>query len=81
MYLSLGVAEDDSLGDCEGVVEVTQGVKLPLLSLHRHEELLDSFQRQLVTVDIQQSVRQASDVTNLLRTTKVHVQVIKKKKK
>ena len=48
-YLTLGVAEDDGLGDGERVVEVTQRVKLPLLALHRHEELLDSLQRQLVT--------------------------------
>ena len=48
--LPLGVAEDDSLSDGEGVIEVTQGVKLPLLSLHGHKELLDALQCQLITV-------------------------------
>ena len=47
--LPLGVAEDDSLCDGEGVVEVTERVKLPLLLLHRHKELLDALQSQLIT--------------------------------
>ena len=50
LYLSLGVTEDDSLGDCERVVEITQGVKLPFFPLHSHEKLLDSFEGQLITV-------------------------------
>ena len=37
--LLLGVAEDDGLGDCEGVVEVDKGVELPLLLLDVDEEL------------------------------------------
>lgn len=48
-HLSLGVAEDDGLCDGQGVVQVTQGVKLPLLSLHGDEELLDPLQSQLIT--------------------------------
>jgi hypothetical protein len=47
-YLPLRVAENDSLGDGQGVVEITQGVKLPLFSLHSNEELLDSFQCQFI---------------------------------
>ena len=47
--LPLGVAEDDGLGDGERVVEIAQRVKLPLLLLHRHEELLDALQGQLIT--------------------------------
>lgn len=47
--LPLGVAEDDGLCDGQGVVQVTQSVKLPLLSLHSHEELFDPLQSQLVT--------------------------------
>ena len=47
--LPLGVAEDDSLRDGEGVIQVTQGVKLPLLPLYCHEELLDALQSQLIT--------------------------------
>lgn len=50
-YLPLGVAEDDGLGDGQGVVEVTEGVELPLLSLHSNEELLDALQSQLITGD------------------------------
>ena len=48
-HLPLGVAEDDGLCDGEGVVKVTQSVKLPLFTLDRHEKLLDSFQSQLIT--------------------------------
>lgn len=48
-HLPLGVAEDDRLSDGQGVVEVTEGVKLPLFSLHRHKKLLDAFQGQLIT--------------------------------
>jgi hypothetical protein len=47
--LSLGVAEDDSLSDCESVVEITESVKLPLFLLHCHKELLDALQSQLIT--------------------------------
>lgn len=47
--LPLGVAEDDGLGDGQGVVQVTQGVELPLLPLHGNEELLDPLQGQLIT--------------------------------
>ena len=39
------------LCDGESIVEVAERVKLPLLPLHRHEELLDPLQRQLVTLD------------------------------
>ena len=42
LYLLLGVAEDDSLCDGEGVVEVAERVELPLLLLHCHKELLDA---------------------------------------
>lgn len=45
-HLSLGVAEDDCLGDGEGVVQVAQRVKLPLLLLHRNKELLDALHRR-----------------------------------
>lgn len=47
--LPLGVAEDDGLCDGQRVVKVTQGVELPLLSLHGDEELLDALQGQLIT--------------------------------
>jgi len=48
-YLSLGVAEDDRLRDGQRVVEVTQRVKLPLLTLDGDKELLQPFQCQLIT--------------------------------
>ena len=50
-HLSLGVAEDDSLSDCECVVEITESVKLPLFLLHCHKELLDALQSQLITAE------------------------------
>lgn len=48
--LSLCVAEDDGLGDGEGVVEITEGVKLPILLLYGDEELLDPLEGQLVSL-------------------------------
>ena len=42
--LPLSVAEDDGLCDGESVVEITESVKLPLLLLYCHKELL-----QLIT--------------------------------
>ena len=52
LHLPLGVAEDDGLGDGEGVVEVTQRIELPLLFLDGHKELLYPFQRQLIAVGV-----------------------------
>ena len=49
VHLALGVAEDDGLGDGQGVVQVTESVELPLLPLNSHEELLDALKGQLVT--------------------------------
>mmetsp|Transcript_28304 Transcript_28304/g.50560 ORF Transcript_28304/g.50560 Transcript_28304/m.50560 type:complete len:267 (+) Transcript_28304:282-1082(+) len=50
VHLALGVAKDDGLCDGEGVVEVAESVKLPLLALHRHKKLLDALQRQLIAL-------------------------------
>lgn len=50
MYLSLCVAEYDSLCDGQSIIEITKGIKLPLFSLNSHKELFDAFQCQLVTV-------------------------------
>lgn len=47
--LPLGVAEDNGLGDGQGVVQITQSIKLPLLPLHGHKELLDPLQGELIT--------------------------------
>jgi len=48
--LALCITEDNGLGDGERIIKVTERVKLPLLAFHRHKELLDTFQRQLITV-------------------------------
>ena len=48
-YLSFSIAKDDSLCDCESVVEITKCVKLPLFFLNCNEKLFDSFQSQLIT--------------------------------
>ena len=50
-YLSPCVAEDDGLGDRESVVQITECVELPILFLNGDKELLDAFQRQLITLD------------------------------
>lgn len=49
--LSAGVAEDDGLGDGDSLVQVGQGVELPLLLLDGNVELLDTFQGKLVLLD------------------------------
>ena len=49
LHLSLRVAEDDRLGDGQGVVEVTECVKLPLLLFYGNKELLDALEGQLIT--------------------------------
>lgn len=49
--LSAGVAEDDGLGDGDGLVEIGQGVELPLLLLNSNVELLDTFQGKFVLLD------------------------------
>lgn len=43
------VAEYDSLGDRECVVQIAEGVEFPFLTFHGYEELFDSFQCQFVT--------------------------------
>ena len=48
--LALGIAEDDGLCDGKCIVEIAKCVKFPLFSFNGNEELLDSFQRQFVTV-------------------------------
>ena len=49
--LSPCVAENDGLGDRDGLIKVTECVKLPLLLLDSNVELLDTFERQLITFD------------------------------
>ena len=42
VHFLLGVAEDHRLGDGERVVQVAEGIELPLFLLHSHKELLDT---------------------------------------
>jgi hypothetical protein len=49
--LSAGVAEDDGLGDGDGLVQVGEGVELPLFLLNGDVELLDTFEGKLVLLD------------------------------
>ena len=49
--LSAGVAEDDGLGDGDGLVQVGEGVELPILLLDGNVELLDTFEGKLVLLD------------------------------
>ena len=49
--LSAGVAEDDSLRDSDGLVEIGKRVELPLLLLDGDVELLDTFEGEFVLLD------------------------------
>jgi hypothetical protein len=49
--LSAGVAEDDGLGNGDGLVQVGEGVELPLFLLDGDVELLDTFEGKLVLLD------------------------------
>lgn len=49
--LSAGVAEDDSLGNGDRLVQVGQGVQLPLLLFDGDVELLDTLEGKLVLLD------------------------------
>lgn len=49
--LPAGVAEDDGLGDGDGLVQVGEGVELPLLLLDGNVELLDTLEGKLSLLD------------------------------
>ena len=49
--LATSIAEDDCLSDRQGIVEVTQGVELPIFFLDCNEVLLQTFEGQLITLD------------------------------
>lgn len=49
--LSAGVAENDSLGDGDGFVQVGKSVELPILLLNSNVKLLDTFEGQLGLLD------------------------------
>ena len=50
VHLAAGVDEDDTLGDGQGLVQVTQCVQLPVFLLHIHIELLDTLKSQLISL-------------------------------
>jgi hypothetical protein len=41
-YLSLSIAENNSLGDGQRIIKITQRIKLPFLFLNSNEELFDT---------------------------------------
>lgn len=49
--LSAGVAEDNGLGDGDGLVEIGEGVELPLLLLNGNVKLLNTLEGKLVLLD------------------------------
>lgn len=49
--LAASVAEDDGLGDGDGLVKIGEGVELPLFLLNGNVELLDTFKGKLVLLD------------------------------
>ncbi len=49
--LPAGVAEDDGLGDGDGLVQVGQSVELPVLLLNGNVELLNTFEGKLILLD------------------------------
>ena len=49
--LSPGVAEDDGLGDGDGLVQIGQGVELPFFLLNGNVELLDTFEGEFSLLD------------------------------
>src|SRR5437588_6491236 len=48
VHLPSGVDKDDCLGDGQRLIQVTQCVKLPLLSFHIDVELADTLQGQFL---------------------------------
>ena len=49
--LPAGVAEDDGLGDGNGLVEIGQGVQFPVLLFNSNVELFDTFEGKLGLLD------------------------------
>lgn len=49
--LPAGVAEDDSLGDRDSLVQIREGIELPLLLLDSDVELLDTLEGELILLD------------------------------
>jgi len=41
-YLSFSIAENDSLGDGQCIIKITQSIKFPFLFLNSNKELFDA---------------------------------------
>jgi len=50
-YLAPCVTEDDGLSDRDGLIKITERVKLPLLLLDSNVKLLNTFECQFITLD------------------------------
>ena len=42
VYLSLSITEYNSLSDSEGIIKITQGIKLPFLPFNGNKKLFDA---------------------------------------
>lgn len=73
--LPLGVAEDHGLGDGQSVVQITKSIKLPLLPLYCHKELLYPLQSQLITEGVRHSNRKKQNTKRhlVLITAIIHL--------
>jgi hypothetical protein len=49
-HLTAGISEDDALRNSKGLIEVTQNIKLVFFRADVDVELLDTLQRELVTL-------------------------------
>jgi len=49
--LSSGVAKNDGLGDVESIVQIDQGIELPVLLFDQDVKLLDTLEGELVSLD------------------------------
>mmetsp|Transcript_6513 Transcript_6513/g.13528 ORF Transcript_6513/g.13528 Transcript_6513/m.13528 type:complete len:280 (-) Transcript_6513:375-1214(-) len=67
-HLPSSVDKDHRLRDGESLVQIAQGVQLPVLAVHQHIELLDTVKRQLVALD-----EDANRIAHELRRELEHV--------
>lgn len=51
-YLAAGVAENDSLSNRQGVIQITQRLQFPILQFNWNVELLNTFQGELEFIQI-----------------------------
>ncbi len=50
VHFAPGIDKDHTLGDSQCLIQITQGVQLPLFPINIHIELLDTLQGQLVSL-------------------------------